>query len=665
MATALLMGSIAFIPVYLVAFAFQGRMLVPRDAWAPWAGRALSLVIPLALGSSKAASAIAVLIVGFGVTFLCYADGWRKKLFCAAALISAGAFCEAFGVSVWMVVTQGEPANDFAASWRNYPEHVASSLVAAAAIAVYLRVLERELRRLGDALATRRYMGFAVLFLLQALAFTLVSKATMVTAWRDGGLFFASAAAGFVCIASSVALMRSEGVLHERDRMRREADALQEDLDELLERYDAQRVQVSRVAVMRHDARNHLQVIRSLTKRGETARAAAYAREMAARARSVDVPEAETTAEPHAQGADARLLGACAAGGGTHAVRAVAGDAAASVLAAAVLPLSVAALGALIAAQAMQLVWRRARVLGSWAAAFVSHAGMMVLVVLAAVACGAGRLGAGVSIGVSCCALAFAACLAALGFAHTREEDAAAAAERARVLGEQLAAQRAHLGALRERLHAGEQARMQWAERLERVAAALDAGDGGALDGLLQDADDPGGVFAEQERFCAHEAVDALLAAKATACRAQGIAWDAAVELPARVTLPDAHLVAMFSNMLDNALRAAAQAPAPERFVSVRARLAHGMLQVEVENAMVDTPCGDGRGEPFAHMKSARDRPVGASDADDVLAGVSGHGWGTRILRALAERYEGDVTWQMHDGTCRCSLLARCRACEL
>ena len=61
-------------------------------------------------------------------------------------------------------------------------------------------------------------------------------------------------------------------------------------------------------------------------------------------------------------------------------------------------------------------------------------------------------------------------------------------------------------------------------------------------------------------RYCRNDVVDALLALKARRAGEEGVAFEVHADVPARVSISDVDLCALFSNMLDNGINGAVKA---------------------------------------------------------------------------------------------------------
>lgn len=207
-------------------------------------------------------------------------------------------------------------------------------------------------------------------------------------------------------------------------------------------------------------------------------------------------------------------------------------------------------------------------------------------------------------------------------------------AECERLLGVQVEAQKEHLNRMRSTHATAVGIREGVRGRLAEVERSLASGDEVRARALLRDAADV--VRPADMTFCAHPVVDALLASKATLCRERGIRLDVAAQVSRSCGVTDAELCAVFSNLLDNAIKACDGLPLDTRWVSLRACEDKGCLVVDVRNACEGTA---------------------ASPACRLGDKVPEHGWGQSILAAIAERHGGDFECGREGGEYRASIL--------
>ncbi|MCI8994477.1 MAG: GHKL domain-containing protein [Lachnospiraceae bacterium] len=131
-----------------------------------------------------------------------------------------------------------------------------------------------------------------------------------------------------------------------------------------------------------------------------------------------------------------------------------------------------------------------------------------------------------------------------------------------------------------------------------------------------------------------NEVLNVLLQEKFSYAKSRQIkvTWD--IHIPSHLQLDDLDLCVLFSNILDNAITAASQAPPEQRFLSLSGKAQAKFLVVEAVNP-----------------------------APGCLAIRPGTGMGN--IRQIAEKYQGTVENQLENGTFRISvLLCSCLACH-
>lgn len=269
--------------------------------------------------------------------------------------------------------------------------------------------------------------------------------------------------------------------------------------------------------------------------------------------------------------------------------------------------------------------------------------------------------GAAYSLVISGCGLACAAYDPVLFRALDEAEARQAEEDYARAMGEQVVAQRAHLERLKGAARDLAAVQDELVSRFSHVEGLLAAGDApGARVALAEVAHV---VPAQGASFCRNAAVDALLAYKADTCRAQGIAFDVQVQVPQAAGVPDIELCAVLSNVIDNALRAACELPAGQRWVSVRVRQLRGMLAIAVENPVRERATAqESEGWERVGTQAPEDweSREGRTEAlPDGRSDVPRHGWGTSIVTTIAERHDGTFERTVDHGRCVARVVLR------
>ena len=240
----------AFLPQLLIAYAFLDRAMTPRWGAAlrvTQAAVAVLLVLPVGDTSTVGTA----LFVGVAMPLVFYKDDVRFRLLVAALLTVVTSVSEFSGIAFWMIATGRAESNS-----------VVESLVRA-------RLHGRELT----------LVGFLV---LQAASINLFGKAIMLGLPDDAPLFWGAAVLGLLCLAADVEVLRAVGRLRLRELEARRVARMSRAVEELSAGARREMDALEEVAMLRHDARNHLQVLTSLIERGQRGEAASYARALSA-----------------------------------------------------------------------------------------------------------------------------------------------------------------------------------------------------------------------------------------------------------------------------------------------------------------------------------------------------------------------------------------------
>ncbi len=132
------------------------------------------------------------------------------------------------------------------------------------------------------------------------------------------------------------------------------------------------------------------------------------------------------------------------------------------------------------------------------------------------------------------------------------------------------------------------------------------------------------------------ETADYLINSKAVTAGENGIEYQVQAEFPRHTNLKSADLCAILGNLLDNALEAAKQIPAPEqKFIRLTIRRINQMLVIKVENSFYTPPV-------------KQDGTLKTSKAGNGL-----HGWGLKSAQTAAEKYDGMVQTSYEGNTFR------------
>lgn len=269
----------ALVPMLLVAYAFLGRTLAPR--W-PRVLRVVQmlLVLLMVLVVGPEHTRVISIFAGAVLPLVLYAGDLRDRLLVAALLLTSVRTAEMTGTSAWMLLTRGASAQSIAASWANYPAHMASALFAALVMALLLWAFTRQLGAVRAGLHGR-VMALVGLLAVQSASLLVLGNAILRDAPAEPRLYPMASAVCLLCVLADVELLRVAGRLRVREEELARARQLGAAVDEHADRARREMEAVSEVAMLRHDVRNHLQVLRSLVEGGDEDEAIEYARTLA------------------------------------------------------------------------------------------------------------------------------------------------------------------------------------------------------------------------------------------------------------------------------------------------------------------------------------------------------------------------------------------------
>lgn len=129
-------------------------------------------------------------------------------------------------------------------------------------------------------------------------------------------------------------------------------------------------------------------------------------------------------------------------------------------------------------------------------------------------------------------------------------------------------------------------------------------------------------------------AVDVVMNHEMAAAKEQGVVLDTSILVPRKLPFKDEDLCSLLSNLLDNAMEAASQAGVAEPTVNISIIPRQEYLFIRVTNP-VDKTLPEKRRMTLETTKTNH---------------TELHGYGTRIIRRIAESYNGSVKYSMSGG---------------
>lgn len=130
-----------------------------------------------------------------------------------------------------------------------------------------------------------------------------------------------------------------------------------------------------------------------------------------------------------------------------------------------------------------------------------------------------------------------------------------------------------------------------------------------------------------------NESLDVVLTEKSLLCEVEGIQLTAMIDGKALSFMSVSDSYSFFGNALDNAIEHLKREPAESRFIRVSSRRMEDMLTVRIENFCAEEIRLDKAGFPVTSKE----------DKDN-------HGFGTRSMKSIAEKYGGTVVYRTGDG---------------
>ena len=167
------------------------------------------------------------------------------------------------------------------------------------------------------------------------------------------------------------------------------------------------------------------------------------------------------------------------------------------------------------------------------------------------------------------------------------------------------------------------------------------AGNGPSVDAaVLSDIEREVSVY-DSAAQTGNEALDTILTEKGLVCEQRGISLTCTADGSALGRMAPADLYALFGNALDNAIEAAGALDDPSRrSITLSVRAVVGVAIMHVENYVAVAPRFTADGLP-----------------ETTKADRANHGFGTRSMRAIAERYGGTLTVGCENGVFRLDVM--------
>lgn len=130
-----------------------------------------------------------------------------------------------------------------------------------------------------------------------------------------------------------------------------------------------------------------------------------------------------------------------------------------------------------------------------------------------------------------------------------------------------------------------------------------------------------------------NDAVNAIVNFGRMRASSMGVTLAPKLSVPAQLPIPDNELCSLLSNLLDNAMEAAAQSEAEDKTVELSVFRREDHLLIDVRNPV------------SADVSPEKRLSLVSTKQDSQL-----HGYGTKIIRSIAKQYNGVCRFDMEDG---------------
>jgi len=131
---------------------------------------------------------------------------------------------------------------------------------------------------------------------------------------------------------------------------------------------------------------------------------------------------------------------------------------------------------------------------------------------------------------------------------------------------------------------------------------------------------------------CGNDIINAVMNHAISQAKASGVKVETTIVVPPQLPFNELDLCSLLSNLMDNAIEAACQSGAENPSVSVSIRPQQDYLFLRVTNPVDDSV-----------PKSSR------LSLNTIKNNPEAHGYGTKIIRRIAERYHGSVKFDIRD----------------
>lgn len=211
--------------------------------------------------------------------------------------------------------------------------------------------------------------------------------------------------------------------------------------------------------------------------------------------------------------------------------------------------------------------------------------------------------------------------IALLGYTISQEKKAALEEELGKVR-HMMELEQAHYKGVEERQEEMARIRHDFNNQLATIGQLIRHGESSDAQHMIRLLAD--GISSTRENtYCAIPVINAVLTEKSKACEEAGIKLEVQLDIPKELPVEPLHLCSILGNLLDNAVHGAKTSDALDPTIWLSSKMEGDYLFIKVANP----------------SKKPLDKRT------------EGHGYGTRILRDLTTRYNGEY-WGIFENDC-------------
>lgn len=184
-----------------------------------------------------------------------------------------------------------------------------------------------------------------------------------------------------------------------------------------------------------------------------------------------------------------------------------------------------------------------------------------------------------------------------------------------------------HYKRIEERRYELAKIRHDFKNQLAAVRKLLESGNRDSAEELFYEIDDSLNNTIEEE-YCSIPVINAVISEKQAVLKEHGIKFTASVSVDETGRVSQNHLCSIFANLIDNAVKANLELESCEkRYINLQTAYKGGVIAVKTVN-----PC--------------------ARNNDGNLLPEESRGYGLKIVRDIAERYDGRFNVEIKNGVC-------------